>query len=62
MQKNHDIIYFFGAYVVKLTKHNTLLMRAVAVQHPRVCHVSQEVQAYIFTATIYHTANGLYYF
>lgn len=54
--------FFFGAYVVKLTKHNTLLMRAVAIQHPRVCLVSQEVQAHILHFTIDHTADGLFYF
>lgn len=37
-------------------------MRAGAVQHPRVCHVSQEVHANIFTATIYQIADGFLYF
>lgn len=34
IKKKHDPVYFFFAmYVVNLTKHNTHLMRAGAVQH-----------------------------
>lgn len=52
----------FDVYVVNMTKHNIHLMRAGAVQHPRVCRLFQELQTNLFTASIFQTTDGFLHF